>query len=55
MATDREATQDHAILNCLMEYTGQFLSGDKVEEIWNKIKKEMHTGSCSWAFDEKEV
>jgi hypothetical protein len=52
--TDREATQAHAILNCLVEYTGQFLSGDLVEEIANKIKQEMRTGSCSWAFSEEE-
>ncbi len=54
MTTDRETTQDHMILNCLADYTGQRMTVDVIEKIYNKIKQEMRTGSCSWAFGEGE-
>lgn len=46
----RKRTQDFAILNVLVNYTGQRLTGDLVDEIHNEMKHQMHTGGCSWAF-----
>ena len=48
--SDVEATQDFVILNRLVTYTGQFLTGDLVEEIYEELKKDMHERPSSWAF-----
>lgn len=53
MASDREATQSHAVLNCLVNHTGKFLTPDLVEQIWKELVQEMRQGSCSWAFEEE--
>ena len=47
---DREATQRFAIFNILTSHCGEFLTGDRVEQIRDEIFDEMTTGGCSWAF-----
>ena len=47
---DREATQRFTIFNILTSHCGEFLTGDRVEQIRDEIFEEMTTGGCSWAF-----
>ena len=50
MSDDARATREHCIFNVLIEYTGKTLAPDVINEMRDKIVREIEEGSCSWAF-----
>jgi len=47
---DKQFTQYFIIKHTLINYCGEKLTPDLIDDILEKIKDEMRTGSCSWAF-----
>ena len=47
---DRQATQDHAILNVLLNHCGKGLTPDVIDAIRSELQQEMRHGPCAWAF-----
>ena len=48
---DKQATQEFEIANVLIQFTGQTLTPDKVDEIASAMRHAMRDGPCAWAFD----
>ena len=47
---DKRGTQILAIQNILIDYFMDRLTHDKIDEIMKKIKDEIKSGPCAWAF-----
>lgn len=47
---DARATREHCIFNVLIDYTGKTLAANVINEVRDKIVREIEDGPCSWAF-----